>query len=273
MTTPAEDRFPSLTKGENRAAPNAPVAAAVSVPHGSTRTNTAVIKNKDSDLQSWPDDEPSEANPTYTKVPPNVFWKNEAKDNHKSASSTPHNFDDMDDDEDSFDIEARFYRPHLQHFSCALEEIRQGQKESHWMWYLVPTPPFLIDGVEVGSSMNRRYALRSDAEVIAYLQFTKPDVDLRKNYVDLAKAIAQQLEDGNSLTNMFRYGDHNKVLSSLKLFERVGTHLGDQELFLPCRKILALVEKQGARRHPQRRNDPTFWKLLYYIRKQATFEE
>ena len=251
MTTPAEDRFPSPTKGEYRAAPSVPVAAAVSVPGGSIPINlntTAMLKSKDSDLRSWPDDEPPEQNPTNKKILPTVCQKYKEQDSadQKSVPSTAESFDDMDDD--PFEIEARFYRPHLHHFSNALEEIRQGQKESHWMWYLVPTPPFLMDGVEVGSSMNRRYALRSDAEVKSYLQFTRSDVDLRKNYVDLANVIVQQLEGGNSLTNMFRYGDHKKVLSSLKLFERVGTNLGDQELFLPCCKILKLVEKQEFRR-------------------------
>jgi hypothetical protein len=33
----------------------------------------------------------------------------------------------------------------------ALREIRAGQKTSHWSWYCIPTPPFIINGVERGT--------------------------------------------------------------------------------------------------------------------------
>jgi len=250
MTTPAEDLSSSPSNGRDRAAPNVPVATAVSVLDARTRArNTAVGMSRESDFRSRPDDISSEKNLTGNQVTCTHTNKGKDDDDHKIASSTIQSVDDVDDADDPFAIEARFYRPHLHQFENALEEIRQGQKESHWMWYLVPTPPFLMDGVEVGSSMNRRYALRSDAEVIAYLRFTKPNVDLRKNYVILANAILRQLENGNSLTRMFPYGDHKKLLSSMNLFERVGTQLGDQELFLPCRKILDWWSIQRTRHH------------------------
>lgn len=274
MTTPAENSFLTSMDRSPSSAPVAPAAPAESrltkkkdtmtVASAPPRPHDPPGHCYHDEQQNWPHDEPPEIPPDKEcatvvsavcrrmRSPEKDKGKKDKKDDTKkgavSTLTTTSLDDDMKDDDDPFAIESRFYRPHLHHFQNAVEEIRQGQKESHWMWYLVPTPPYLIDGVEVGSSMNRRYALRSDQEVISYLQFNRPDVDLRQNYVDLAKAIVQQLEDGNPLPNMFRYGDHKKVLSSITLFERVGTQLGDQELFVPCRRILELVEKHAARR-------------------------
>ncbi|MBQ4573148.1 MAG: DUF1810 family protein, partial [Clostridia bacterium] len=33
---------------------------------------------------------------------------------------------------------SRFYEPHNQFFDIALEEIKAGRKQSHWMWYIFP---------------------------------------------------------------------------------------------------------------------------------------
>ena len=38
------------------------------------------------------------------------------------------------------------------------------------MWFMIPTPPYLVDGVERGSARNRRFALRSEEEVRDYLR-------------------------------------------------------------------------------------------------------
>ena len=38
------------------------------------------------------------------------------------------------------------------------------------MWFLIPTPPYVVDGKERGSIRNQRYALRSDEEVREYLR-------------------------------------------------------------------------------------------------------
>ena len=38
------------------------------------------------------------------------------------------------------------------------------------MWFMIPTPPYLVDGIERGSARNRRFALRTDEEVREYLR-------------------------------------------------------------------------------------------------------
>jgi hypothetical protein len=61
---------------------------------------------------------------------------------------------------DPYNLHARFVQTQRREFALALHEIRAGRKVGHWSWFCVPTAPFVLDGVEVGSLLNRRYALR-----------------------------------------------------------------------------------------------------------------
>merc|ERR1719188_338046 len=91
----------------------------------------------------------------------------------------------------------RFTQLQEQHFEDALQEIRNGQKRGHWSWFILPTPPYVVNGREVGSPMNREFALRSDEEGIAYLRFRDGSVNLRQNYFDIMVSIRDQLRAGN----------------------------------------------------------------------------
>ena len=49
-------------------------------------------------------------------------------------------------------------------YKSAIAELRAGEKESHWMWYVFPQ-------IQLGfSSFAREFAITSMAEVVAYLQ-------------------------------------------------------------------------------------------------------
>ena len=58
-------------------------------------------------------------------------------------------------------------------FERALREVaRDGRKKSCWMWYFLPTPPWVgADGQEKGSAQNRRYCIRTTGEARAFLAF------------------------------------------------------------------------------------------------------
>jgi uncharacterized protein (DUF1810 family) len=172
-----------------------------------------------------------------------------------------HSFDDDDDDDedsssqgegtqkdiDPFRITSRFVSPHLIYFEQAIKEIQQGQKQGCWIWYLFPTPPFLVDGIERGSRQNRYYALRTPDEATAYLQHTHPQVNLRQNFLNLLTAVHDQLQNnGIYLCDLFPYGDHKKVLSSIRLFQETSQRLGDEELCTLCERILTLVEAMNS---------------------------
>jgi uncharacterized protein (DUF1810 family) len=64
---------------------------------------------------------------------------------------------------DPFDL-SRFVDAQENTFRRALEEVTQGRKQSHWMWYIFPQAAGL--GY---SEMSQRYAIRSAAEAAAYL--------------------------------------------------------------------------------------------------------
>ena len=69
---------------------------------------------------------------------------------------------------DSRGIEAdlsRFVEAHDRSYSRALEEIREGRKQSHWMWYIFPQ----IVGLGL-SSTSRFYAIADLEEARAYMQ-------------------------------------------------------------------------------------------------------
>lgn len=118
----------------------------------------------------------------------------------------------------------------------AIGEIRKGQRESCWMWYVLPTPPHLVNGVEQGSANNAKYALRSDEEVRAYLDFRADGVDLRANYLATMGALRDTL---TSSRNPFERMEEPKVRSSLKLFERISREDADQELNDVIRDVMA----------------------------------
>lgn len=139
------------------------------------------------------------------------------------------------DPKDPHNLNARFIDNQQVFFSQALGEMRQGKKRGHWLWFILPTDPYMVNGQEVGSEMNRFYALRKDAPV-AYL---KTEV-LRNNYVQICKAIEGQLQYGNRMEHLFGSMDRSKVLSSWKLFHATAKKLGDDELANLCQNLLQL---------------------------------
>ena len=118
------------------------------------------------------------------------------------------------DADDPHNLQERFVVNQQKQFSQALSEIRQGRKQNHWMWFILPTAPYIKDGVELGSDMNKYFALRGDDAVIAFLK----NEYLRENYITINKAIQSELQAGNNLIYLFGSLDHNKVVSSWKLF-------------------------------------------------------
>ena len=64
---------------------------------------------------------------------------------------------------DPYDLD-RFVQAQEDDYRDALSEIRAGQKESHWMWYIFPQ----FDGLGF-SATSKHYAIKSVAEAEAYL--------------------------------------------------------------------------------------------------------
>lgn len=92
----------------------------------------------------------------------------------------------------------------------ALDEIKSGQKRSHWMWYIFPQ----INGL--GSSENARFfGIKSLDEATAYVQHPI----LGKHLIEITKALLTI--EGKSASDIFGYPDDLKLHSSMTLFSKV----------------------------------------------------
>jgi len=105
---------------------------------------------------------------------------------------------------------SRFHDAQRGVYEIALSEIRQGQKRSHWMWFIFPQ----YGGLGV-SPTSQRYAIKSLAEAEAYLK----DRVLGRRLVECAEALLRI--EGRSAQQIFGSPDDMKLRSSATLFAHV----------------------------------------------------
>lgn len=101
----------------------------------------------------------------------------------------------------------RFIKAQKIYYNDALEELRNGKKESHWMWFIFPQ----IRGL--GSSFNAEYYGIKDLEEAR--EYWSNEY-LRNNYLELCNVL-MSLDDNNA-RHIFGYTDGVKLKSSLTLF-------------------------------------------------------
>ena len=138
-----------------------------------------------------------------------------------------------------------FSAKHKQHYETALKEIIEGKKKGHWIWYLIPTPPYIdnIDnGEEKGSDKNKKYALRDNAGDIngeqaakAYLDYNKDGVNLGENYYNLLNAINKKINNYESAEVLLE-SDVAKLQSSVTLFKKI-TDGKNEDLYKKINKV------------------------------------
>jgi uncharacterized protein (DUF1810 family) len=103
-------------------------------------------------------------------------------------------------------------------YKQVLAELRNGQKEGHWMWFIFPQ----LRGLG-HSQMAAAFGIASRQEAEAYLEHPVLGQRLREctQLVNLVK--------GRSIDQIFGYPDHLKfrssmtLFSSLKLYDQVFT--------------------------------------------------
>lgn len=99
-------------------------------------------------------------------------------------------------------------------FAVALSELRQGRKESHWMWFIFPQAAGLGR-----SSTAIKYAISSLDEARAYLSHAV----LGPRLLECCRAILAV--QGKSASEIMGYPDDLKLRSSMTLFSLVaGSH-------------------------------------------------
>lgn len=101
----------------------------------------------------------------------------------------------------------RFEDAHIRYYQTALKEIRNGRKESHWMWFIFPQ----IKGLG-RSYTSQYYAIVSLDEAKAFLNHPY----LGKNLLEITNVLL--LLDSNNATEIFGKPDDMKLKSCMTLF-------------------------------------------------------
>src|SRR5690349_20676915 len=95
-------------------------------------------------------------------------------------------------------------------FESVLSELSNGQKRTHWMWFIFPQ----IEGLG-RSAVSRQYSIKSDDEARQYLNHPVLGVRLLK-CAEIILAI-----NGKSAFDIFGSPDDKKLKSSMTLFSYV----------------------------------------------------
>jgi uncharacterized protein (DUF1810 family) len=110
---------------------------------------------------------------------------------------------------DPYDLD-RFVRAQAADYDQALSELRDGEKRSHWMWYVFPQ----LEGLGL-SPMSRKYSIKSAAEARAYLNHPV----LGPRLLECAAVVCNIV--GRTALDIFGAPDDMKLRSSATLFASV----------------------------------------------------
>lgn len=114
--------------------------------------------------------------------------------------------------EKNFDL-SRFIDAQDGIYSDVIQELREGKKSSHWMWFIFPQ----IQGLGL-SSTSQYYSIKSKLEAIAF--YDHPILGQR-----LIQSIEILLELNNkSAEDIFGYPDYLKLKSSITLFANISSN-------------------------------------------------
>ena len=105
-------------------------------------------------------------------------------------------------------------------YDTVVEELRAGQKRTHFMWFIFPQLAGLGH-----SAMAERYAITSRAEAVAYLAHALLGPRLRECSALVAAT------PGRSVAEIFGSPDDLKLRSSMTLFSRAAP---DEPVFAAC---------------------------------------
>ena len=104
----------------------------------------------------------------------------------------------------------RFIQAQERTYSVALEEIKNGRKQSHWMWYVFPQ----IQGLG-HTSTSQYYAIKDIEEATEYLNNTV----LGTRLVEICNELLNL--DSNDAYSIFGSPDYKKLKSCVTLFSQV----------------------------------------------------
>jgi uncharacterized protein (DUF1810 family) len=110
---------------------------------------------------------------------------------------------------DEFNLE-RFLEAQIFTYEAAMNELSQGKKTGHWIWYIFPQ----IEGLG-STDMTKLFSIKSTQEAIAYLEHPL----LGKRLVESCEILLSL--DATSISEVMGFPDDLKLRSSMTLFEYV----------------------------------------------------
>ena len=122
----------------------------------------------------------------------------------------------------------KFLIMHEKDYNKALNEIKQGKKRTHWIWYILP----IMKGLRE-SKTAIYYGIKDFEEATNYL---KNDI-LRSHLIEMCNAL---LNLGNvNILNVMGYIDDVKLQQCMTLFNKV-----EKEMNINCGNIFQKVLEQ-----------------------------
>ena len=107
----------------------------------------------------------------------------------------------------------RFIKAQEHSYECALKEIKNGHKRSHWMWYIFPQ----IKGLGY-SSTAKYYAIKNRAKAEVYMAHPVLGSHLLEISGELLKLETSDVDE------VFGWPDDMKLKSSMTLFYIVSSN-------------------------------------------------
>jgi uncharacterized protein (DUF1810 family) len=117
---------------------------------------------------------------------------------------------------DFFDLQ-RFVNAQTPVYNSVCEELRRGQKQGHWMWFIFPQ----LRGLG-SSSMATKFGISGRQEAEAYLRHP-----VLGPHLEECTGLVNVIE-GRSIEEIFGYPDDLKFRSCMTLFRIVA---GDNRIF------------------------------------------
>ena len=112
----------------------------------------------------------------------------------------------------NYDLQ-RFHKAQNFDYPVALGEIKNGCKESHWMWYIFPQLK------ELGYSSTAKYYGLTKDEAKAYIN----DEILKFRLMEISQVLLEL--KSNDATEIFGYPDDLKLKSSMTLFSEIAPEI------------------------------------------------
>ena len=112
----------------------------------------------------------------------------------------------------NYDLQ-RFHKAQIFDYPVALGEIKNGRKESHWMWYIFPQLK------ELGYSSTAKYYGLTKDEAKSYIN----DEILKSRLIEISQTLLELTS--NNATEIFGYPDDLKLKSCMTLFSEIAPEI------------------------------------------------